>query len=245
MGIVALKLMRPLLIMMMLLPGCGSKQIPGVVSIHPDVTPTHIPGPMPGFGSFQNHSDALLAACPYILSMPNAVTPRPNNPNFKLYWDLSQEYCAWIYHTPDGGYEMSMLATITIQDDPRRRSCYLPPYVRDSRYPDESLGYVFVVHNHPVGQELSRYDIQFIVDQAVIHGLTTKVGDRELPISIVAFFSNSFGGRKIHCDGFYQYIPATGELLKWTVDAHGVWDKEQYGSVTWTGPEKFEIRRKH
>ncbi len=200
---------------------------------------------MPDFGSFQNHSDALLAACPYILAMPNAVTPPPSNPNFKLYWDLSREYCAWIYHTPDGRYEMSMLATTTVQNDPRRRSCYLPSHVRDSRYSDESLGYVFVVHNHPVGQELSRYDIQFIVAQAAIHGLTTKVGDHELPISTVAFFSKSFGSRKIHCDGFFQYIPATGELLKWTVNARGDWDKEQYGSVVWTGPEKFEIRRKH
>jgi hypothetical protein len=118
-------------------------------------------------------------------------------------------------------------------------------YVRDSRYPDESLGYVFVVHNHPVGLELSRYDIQFIVAQAALHGLTTKVGNRELHISTVAFFSNSFGGQNTHCDGFFQYIPATGELLKWTMNARGEWDKEQYGSVIWTGPEKFEIRRKN
>jgi hypothetical protein len=95
---------------------------------------------MPDFGPFQKYSDALLAACPYILSLPNAVTPQPHTPNFKLYWGLSQEYCAWIYHTPDGKYEMSMLATPTVQNDSRRRSCYLPPQVRDSRYPEESLG---------------------------------------------------------------------------------------------------------
>ncbi|HEX8434417.1 MAG TPA: hypothetical protein VF697_04925, partial [Archangium sp.] len=84
--------------------------------------------------------------------MPNAViTPRPGNPNFELYWNHSKEYCAWIYYTPDHTYEMSMLTTSFAQDDPRKRKCRLPPNVHDPRYSDESIGHVFVVHNHPVG----------------------------------------------------------------------------------------------
>jgi hypothetical protein len=34
------------------------------------------------------------------------------------------------------------------------------------------------------------------------------------------------------CDGFFEYIPATGEVTKWT-PAPGKWDWERMGSVEW------------
>ncbi|WNG52489.1 JAB domain-containing protein [Archangium minus] len=139
---------------------------------------------MPDFGPFQTYSDALLSACSRLLSLPNAVTVSPNNPNFKLYW-------------------------------------------------------VFVVHNHPVGDALSRRDIRFIVEQGQIHGFSVKTREREIPIGIVAFFSEGGVGHA-SCDGFFQYVPLTGELLKWTVEAKE-WRREQYGTVRWLDSENFEI----
>ncbi|MGZ3458045.1 MAG: hypothetical protein ACXU86_06010 [Archangium sp.] len=195
---------------------------------------------MPGFGPFQTYSDALLAACPLILSLPNAVTVRPSNPNFKLYWELSTEYCAWIYYTPDKQYEMSMVATNTSQGDAKMRTCDIPSHIRDSRYSDGSLGYVFVIHNHPVGNELSRRDIRFVFNQGVLHGFSFEAGEREIPIGIIAFFSKG-GPGNASCDGFFQYTPLTGELLRWTVDGTSGLKKEQYGVVRWKDAENFEI----
>ena len=86
-----------LAVLLSLVLGCASVPPKGVVRFRAGEAPTHIDGPMPGFGPFPTYSDAVLAACPLILSLPNAVTVQPSNPNFKLYWKLSTEYCAWIY----------------------------------------------------------------------------------------------------------------------------------------------------
>lgn len=224
----------------LLMLGCNSPLPKGVVRVPAGEATSHIAGPMPDFGPFKTYSDALLAACPLLLSLPNAVTESPNNPNFKLHWNLSTEYCAWIYHTPEGQYEMSMVATSMSQMDTRLRTCDLPTSVRDSRYPEESLDYVFVVHNHPVGNPLSRRDIRFIAMQGSIHGFSFKAGEREVPLVMVAFFSHGDSGHP-SCDGFFQYIPATGELLKWMHESQGGWTQEKYGSVTWTDPDNFDI----
>ena len=197
---------------------------------------------MPDFGPFQTYSDALLAACPKILSLPHAVASRPSDPNFELRWSLSKEYCAWIYYTPDGLYEMSMLTTRPFQDDPRRKRCDLPSLVQDSRYSDDSLGYVFVVHNHPVGNELSHDDIRFIAGQGSIHGFMVKTHEREVPLGIVAFFARTDMGKAI-CAGFFIYMPVTGEISKWTADEHGNWKKEPYGKVTWKNASDFDVER--
>lgn len=221
--------------------GCSaSRPLPGVVEPKAGETLKHIPGPMPGFGSFDNYSDVLVAACPLILNQPNAVAGRPSDPNFKLHWQKSREYCAWIYLTPDGKYEMSMLAVNYIQDNPLLRQCRLPPDIEDSRYSAEQLGYVFVVHNHPYPDELSKGDLHFIVDQGLKHGFHVEANGRKIPLAIVAFFSNSLDAT---CDGFYQYIPATKEVMKWTSEGKGEWHSEVIGEVEWNDGEPTINRR--
>jgi hypothetical protein len=136
---------------------------------------------MPGFGPFDKFSDALIAACPVILSKPRAAAGRPTDENFRLRWMISQEYCAWLYYTPDHKYEMSLLVAGMIQDDPRKRTCRLPSVVIDDRYPPESLGYVFVLHNHPYENILSDFDIHFIVEMATEHGAIIEKPHRPRP----------------------------------------------------------------
>ncbi len=216
------------------------KVIPGVLRLGPGETLSSVPGPMPGFGPFSNFSDALLAACPLILGKPHALAGRPTDENFGLRWKLSQEYCAWLYYTPDDKYEMSMLVAATMQPDPTLRTCDLPSVVDDRRYAPKKLGYVFVLHNHPYGNTLSKLDIRFIVSMAAEHDLTVKTRSGVVPISIIAFYSNSDDPEHPTCDGFFQYVPGTGELMKWT-PAQGHWTPEQIGTVTWTGPGIFHV----
>ncbi|WP_434385191.1 hypothetical protein [Melittangium boletus] len=194
---------------------------------------------MPGFGPFPSRQDALMAACPRILGLPNAIAGRPDSPNFELHWRTSSEYCAWIYRTPDGMYEMSMLAVSAVQDDARRRQCSLPSTVSDPRYRAEDIQYMFVIHNHPYEGEISRNDIRFIVEQGAVHGFSAKAEDRQVPLSIVAFYSRSERGNPT-CDGFFQYIPLTRQLLKWSVGDGGTWKDEEYGRVEWVGDD-FDI----
>jgi hypothetical protein len=231
-----------LCVMLLFWVACSSALPRGVVQHPPGARLSHIDGPMTDVGSFLTYSDALLAACPLLLNMPNAVANRPGTPNFQLHWELSQEYCAWIYYTPDETYELSMLMTSRVQDDPRRRRCDLPSYVRDPRYSDEQIGYLFVVHNHPTRNELSRDDIRFIVDQGRIHGFTVQAKDHEIPIGIVAFFSNSPVGESATCDGFFVYVPLTGEIQRWATDEKGAWKKEVIRSVKWLNSTEFEIQ---
>jgi len=216
--------------------------IPGVVQPGIGETLTSIPGPMPGFGPFEKFSDALMAACPVILSKPRATAGRPTDQNFKLRWMLSQEYCAWLYYTPDGKYEMSMLAAAPTQNDHSKRVCDLPSIVNDSRYPSGGLGYVFVLHNHPYENELSDFDIRFIVAMAAEHGITIKTNAGEVPISIVAFYSRSDNLENPSCDGFFQYIPGTGELFKW-INSRGHWGSTTAGRVVWIDATTYRIDR--
>ncbi|WP_223764003.1 hypothetical protein NR800_09565 [Corallococcus interemptor] len=201
-----------------------------------------IPGPMPGFGPFDSFSDALQAACPLILGKPQATAGRPAGQNFQLRWRLSREYCAWLYYTPDRKYEMSMLAAGALHDDPQKRTCSLPSSVDDVRYAPNSLGYVFVLHNHPYDNVLSDRDIRFIVDMAIEHGVTVKTYAGEVPLSIVAFFSLSDSLEHPPCDGFFQYIPATGELLRWLRGDDG-WGRQIIGRVEWLDSTRYRIVR--
>ncbi|MBN1207763.1 MAG: hypothetical protein JXB05_23060 [Myxococcaceae bacterium] len=116
---------------------------------------------MPGFGPFDSYSDALLAACPVILSKPNATAGRPGGQDFQLRWRISSEYCAWLYYTPDHKYEMSMLTDQARPNLGDRKTCNLPPFVDDPRYPPASLKYIFALHNHPFEDRLSDYDNGF------------------------------------------------------------------------------------
>lgn len=199
---------------------------------------------MPGFGPFSSFSDALIAACPLILEKPHATAGFPSAQDFQLRWRLSKEYCAWLYYTPAHQYEMSMLATNVVQDDARKRSCALPAIVDDPRYPSDSLGYVFVLHNHPFEDTISENDIRFVVSMATLHGLEFKTETGSVPLSIVAFFSDSGDVERPRCGGFFQYIPKTGEVLKWTTSGPGRWHKRQSATVTWTSETRYRIDRK-
>jgi hypothetical protein len=216
-----------LLVHAIVLLACTSQQ-PGVLEVPPDGVPS-IPGPMPGFGPFPTYSDALLAACPKILSFDNAVASRPATPRLRFFQSTPKEYCAWIYYTPDGSYEMSLAAVNPLRRESR---CRLPDYVFDTRYAGMTLGYVFAVHNHPLGSELSFDDIGFIVEQAMIHGLTVKTPEKEVDLGIAAFFSKSETAGRPDCDGFHLYFPKTGELLTWTRNGQGEWVQKPYGKVT-------------
>ena len=220
--------------------GCvASKPIPGVIQAKPGEQLESISGPTISLGPFNNPSDAIQAACPFILNLPHATAGKPTGENFLLRWQLSQEYCAWIYYTPEHKYEMSMLTTGKVQDDPKKRSCGLPATVSDSRYPPASLGYLFAVHNHPYESILSDDDIQFIVDMAVKHGLSFTTDKGQIPISIIAFYTQS-DESPLSCDGFFQYIPGTGELLKWT-NSQDHWGKRIIGRVIWTSATTYRI----
>lgn len=197
---------------------------------------------MPGFGPFSNYSDALLAACPFILDKPNATAGKPDDPNFRLRWQLSTEYCAWLYHTPAGNYEMSMLAQSVAQDNPRKRRCDLPETIDDPRYPSDSLGYLFVLHNHPFMDSLTEEDIRFIVSLGRIHGFEFKTSEHTIPISIVAFYSSSLE-HPSHCGGFYQYAPLSGHIFKWVITAQGGWERQAIATVTWTSPESYILKK--
>ncbi len=223
---------RPLLLTL-LAGGCSaSSPPPGVVRPRPgEPHLKKLPGPMPHFGPFDSASDALLAACKHILALPNASAGRVDHQDSHTRWRVSSEYCAWVYYTPDRKYELSRLTDQSLADPlHRRRSCVLPSVVEDQRYAPGSIKYIYALHNHPYGQTLSKLDIGFIVEEGASHGFEVQTKDGDLRLSIVAFFSNSFESPT--CDGFHQYIPATGVVLKWTA-APGAWRCEQTGRVAW------------
>jgi hypothetical protein len=188
-----------------------------------------LPGPL--LGPFDGYSNALLAACNKIITKPNAVAGSRSDQDFNTFWRSSKEYCAWIYYTPDKKY---MISRLTDQSEPdpalRLKSCILPSTVKDSRYPTGSIEYIYAVHNHPWDSTLSERDIHFIVSAGTKHGFESATKDGDLRLSIVAFFSRSVSAPT--CDGFHQYIPITGQVLKWSKD-QGAWSCEQTGLVSW------------
>ncbi|REG34396.1 hypothetical protein ATI61_103290 [Archangium gephyra] len=204
---------------------------------------------MPGFESFDSASDALLAACPRILSRPNATAGNVDAQDFRLRWRMSSEYCAWLYHTPNQKYAMSMLTDQSRSDDlDRKKSCVLPNYVDDPRYPPSSIKYVFALHNHPYAATLSDNDIQDIVAKGRIHGfqfeaLNAKNKKEQVKLAVIAFFSNSNDLENPTCDGFFQYIPLAGQLRKWT-HSRGEWRCQQTGTVQWFNDVDFRIEKK-
>jgi hypothetical protein len=217
-----------LVLTVLLASGCTSALPEGVIAL-PEGKP-FLPGPMPKVGPFKTYFDALMDACPRMLSLPNAVADRPESFNYRLYWDTSTEYCAWIYYTPTGLYELSWIGTNESQKDPRRRSCDLPPYVSDPRYPDDQIRYVFAIHSHPVPTELSKGDLRYIIEAGRKHGLVFNNKDGQINLGIIAFFTK--GNRNnIRCDGFFQYFPFTGELLKWTPNEQAGWKAEKQGTA--------------
>lgn len=209
-----------------------------------------IPGPP--LGEFDSFQDALLAACNKIIAKPNAVTPpEKSDMNFDTYWRVSSEYCAWIYYTPDTKYVLSRLTDQSQVDlTNKQKTCILPPTVEDQRYPPNTITYVCALHNHTYDRILSTDDLDFIVKEgmkrgeAPYYGFLPKTKDGYRYLSIVAFFSNHL--EEPTCDGFYQYTPLNGQVLKHTRTGEQ-WKCEQVGHVTWVraraGPELPQIEK--
>lgn len=135
-----------------------------------------------------------------------------------------------------------MLADQSSPDDlvSGRRSCALPAVVHDARYEPGSLKHIFALHNHPFGTRLSARDLRFIEEMAGIHAWEVATKGGKVRLSIIAFFSRSKDASAPTCDGFYQYIPATREMLMWSV-RQGQWTRETYGSVTSVNERSYRI----
>jgi hypothetical protein len=224
---------------------CASAPIEGVVRPESEGGLLQsLPGPMPGFGPFDSYSDALIAACPLILSKPNATAGPGVALDERLRWRLSTEYCGWLYYTPDHKYEMSMLTDQSRMDAPnQRKSCELPPRVDDQRYSQGSLKYIFALHNHPFGSTLSDHDIRFIVSAGQEHGFEASTRTGKVRLAVIAFFSNSSQHGQPACDGFFQYIPLTGQILRWSNTGRG-WSCEQTGAIVWDDAVSFHIEER-
>lgn len=210
-------------------PGERTDRIPGPISIK-------------DFGPFDSFSRALDATCSLVLSKPNAAVSHIADVEVALR--SATEYCAWLYYTPSHRYELSML---TDQEEPgdylhRNVSCLLPWSVDDPRYRPEEIQYIFYIHNHPLSGELSDRDIRLAVEMANVHGWVVETGAGQVPVAIIAFFSKAETGEKPTCDGAYQYIPATRELLRW-IKAGNAWNRENMGTVVWHSSTNFSIQR--
>jgi len=208
----------------------------------PGTQPDSIPGPVVDFGPYDDFSDALEAACPLILSKPNASVGHLQGGDRQLALRVSTEYCAWLYYTPEHKYELSMLTDTPVPGSSFRGEtrCLLPPDVDDARYPPSSIKYIFILHNHPFATGISSGDIRFAAAMTNAHALLADVGNRKIPLSVIAFFANTEREASSRCGGFYQYIPATRELLKW-VHAQGDWNGVRLGRVEWTSDTRFDV----
>jgi hypothetical protein len=224
--------------------GCASSQAadPQIWRPTPGQRTETIPGPLKSFGSFDNPSEALKAACPLILSKPNATVVHLQQRDPKLALRVSTEYCAWLYYTPENRYELSMLTDVPAPGSALQgeATCLLPPNVDDPRYAPSSIRYIILLHNHPFSSEISKPDVNFAIAMANAHALIVEAAGRTIPLSVVAFFSKSKDGQNPACDGFYQYIPATSELQKWT-NTNGDWKGKKVGMVNWINETEFNI----
>jgi len=207
--------------------------------------PDRIPGPMKNFGPFDSYADALKAACPLILAKPNATVGYLQDLNPELATRVATEYCAWLYYTPEHKYEMSMLTDLSRPDDlvTHRKSCILPTFVSDSRYERGELKYIFALHNHPFGSVLSPLDLHFIEEKASTHDWEIKLQKGKVRLATIAFFSKSKNPTVPTCDGFYQYVPATREIMTWT-QTQGQWDRTEYGVVRWLDDGTYRIDKR-
>jgi hypothetical protein len=113
----------------------------------------------------------------------------------------------------------------------RSKHCILPPNVEDPRFPPDSIKYIIALHNHLYDDRTSDWDIRWIVGEAGEHGFEAETKHGKVKLSIVAFISNDFEGPT--CDGFYQYIPATHQILKWTREQDR-WVCRQTHLVAWS-----------
>ncbi|WP_241758833.1 hypothetical protein [Pyxidicoccus parkwayensis] len=66
----------------------------------------------------------------------------------------------------------------------------------------------------------------------------TKSGNVRL--SIIAFFSRSKDPSAPTCDGFYQYVPSTREMMMWT-RTQDQWRRDLHGTVTWVNERTYRL----
>jgi hypothetical protein len=135
---------------------------------------------------------------------------------------------------------MSMLTDQARPNLGDRKTCALPPFVDDPRYPATSLKYIFALHNHPFEDGFSENDIRRIVDYGVLHGFEVDTKFKKVQLGIIAFFSSSGDLEHPTCDGFFQYVPAVKELLKWT-HVRGLWKPKRLGTVEWLNASEYRI----
>lgn len=76
------------------------------------------------------------------------------------------------------------------------------------------------------------------------YGFKVPVAGREIYIGIIAYFSNGPYDQPA-CDGFFQYIPLTAKITRWSQNGKGQWNRENYGDVISTGGRDFKIIRRH
>jgi proteasome lid subunit RPN8/RPN11 len=219
---------------------------PGVIRIDPRNPPKSVEGPITlDFGPFDSYWDALIAACPLILSQKGARAGHQESMGFDARWRASTEYCSWLYYTPDEKYEMSMLVEgpgAVHPDDRYEKVCSAPAFVEDKRYPRKSLKYVYFLHSHPeVPTNLSKRDLLAIARIKKIHGKFAETKEGKVPIGIVAFFANSHGSRHAGCDGFMEYHLGSTEVVRWMPDGKGGWIKEKAGTVTWANETELDF----
>ncbi|HYO57412.1 hypothetical protein [Archangium sp.] len=239
------KQLRQYLLVLVVLGCAPTRPPPGVERFDPKAFPESVKGPMPGFGSFDSYWDALLAACPLILSQRGANAGHRGDTSFSTRWRVSTEYCAWLYYTPDSKYELSRLVESTSPippDDQDERGCTLPAFVDDKRYPANSLKHLYILHNHPgTPTNISEKDITAVVNAAKIHGEYVETREGKIPVSIVAFFSRHYEPSPTTCDGFFEYSKGSAEVVKWTPDEQGQWHREKAGAVIWENEREFRF----
>jgi hypothetical protein len=139
---------------------------------------------------------------------------------------------------------MSMLTDVSKPDDrvTGKTSCLLPQYVNDPRYASDSLEYVFALHNHPFNRPLSQIDFHFIEEMAGHHGWEAMTRNGTVRLAVIAFFSHSRNSAAPSCDGFYQYIPATREVMTWS-QVQGQWTRTEHGILKWLDNGKYRIEK--
>ncbi|HVG63830.1 MAG TPA: hypothetical protein VNA24_35020 [Hyalangium sp.] len=218
--------------------GCTYPPPPGVIRFDPRNPPRSVKGPIElNFGSYDAYWEALVAACPVVISMPGGNAGRKDSMGFPERWRVSREYCSWLYYTPDQKYEMSMLVEGPPQppDEQGVRRCKLPVFVEDERYSKGSLKYVYIIHNHPeFPTAISEFDFGMLALARKIHGESVETREGRIPIGIVAYFAKSYDPAPTRCEGFLEYKFGSNEVLKWTPNDQGQWHSEVAGTVTWT-----------
>jgi hypothetical protein len=150
--------------------------------------------------------------------------------------DESTEYCAWIYYTPAGLYETSLIATPEAQNSSSgNRFCNLPRRVIDARYaddpkdPDKRIKYVFAIHSHPSPRIFTKEDIIYLIEteqylQETLHD------NGEIKLGMAAFFSREDRDEPA-CDGFFLFSASSRKVQMWTLNSDGKWQSRDVATV--------------